>query len=171
MTNIKIKLLGMLLLFFLVLPIFAASDILLSASAGCLNEKKLKAIAREIETSFEKNICANGIKPMQLQWLSTTALPQLMNKSFLGVEPPPNWQLLTEELMRDCFKEGNLCTETTQKQVVACLQIKAPTVLLQLGPWLAENCKAINNEVIEKWPDKKQKVLELIKEFQVQSTQ
>lgn len=94
---------------------------------------------------------------MQVQWISSTALPQIMNKSFLGVEPPPNWQILTEELMHDCFKEGDLCTETTQKQVVGCMQIKAPTILLQWGPWLAENCKTINKEVIEKWANKNKK--------------
>lgn len=150
---------------------FAASDYILSTTLSCLDQKKLRVIAKELEAAFEKDICANGIKPMQLQWISTTALPQIMNKAFLGVESPPNWQLLTEELMRDCFKEGDLCTEETQRQVAACVQIKVPGILLQLGPWVAENCKKINDEVVEHWPEKKDKVIELIKQFQAQSTQ
>lgn len=135
----------------------------------CFNEKKIKPIVGDLKKAIQKDFCKQGIKPAHLQWISQKGLPQIMNRSFLGVEPPPNWQILTDEIVQDCFKEGDLCQKATQEQFVECLRVKTPTILLQLGPWMAENCKKINAEVVEKWPDKKRQVLELINQFEIES--
>ncbi|WED42074.1 hypothetical protein [Legionella cardiaca] len=161
MNKIKAIVPAMILLFFWITSTYAVTT--------CFNEKKLEVIAKELHTNFQKDFCTTGIKPNHLEWISKTALPQIMNKSFLGVEPPPNWQLLADEIVQDCFKEGDLCHYETQKQFAACMQVKIPAILLQLGPWLAENCEKINSTVIEHWSDRKGQVLELIKQFEIES--
>lgn len=134
--------------------------------AGCFNEQKIVVITQDLEKAFQADFCAQGIKPADVQWISKTALPQIMNKSFLGVEPPPNWQILSDEVVQNCFREGDFCKNETQRQLVACLQIQVPVILLQLGPWVADNCKTINDTVIENWSNKREQVLDLIKQFE-----
>ncbi|KTD18445.1 hypothetical protein [Legionella jordanis] len=144
-----------------------------SASAAqmvpCFDEAKIKPIVEDLHHALQKDFCAQGVLPSDLQWVTKTALPQVMNKSFLGVEPPPNWQSLTDEIVQDCFKEGNLCKKESQRQFVECLQVKSPAIFLQLGPWMADNCKVLNQEIVENWPRKKEQVLDLINQFQQQT--
>ncbi|KTC81563.1 hypothetical protein Lbru_2083 [Legionella brunensis] len=142
---------------------------LASAATSCFDEKKIIPITKELRAAFQQDFCVNEIKPAHLEWIYKTALPQIINKSFLGVEPPPNWQMLSEEVVRDCFKAGNLCERETQQQFGICLQVKLPIILMQLGPWFTENCSKINDEVIGHWPEKKGQVLDLLKQFEVQS--
>jgi hypothetical protein len=153
--------------------LFFSCYMMINASAEtlphCFDENKIATIVHELKREFQQDFCANGIKPAHLQWISQSGLPLIMNKDFLGVEPPPNWQSLANEIVQDCFKEGNLCKKEDQKQFVECLQIKSPTILLQLGSWFADNCKQLNEEVVKGWPSKKAKVIELINRFKIKS--
>lgn len=136
-----------------------------SNTETCFDIKKITVIAKELATAFKQDICSKEIRPVHVQWIVKNALPKIMNQSFLGVNPPPNWQALADEIMHDCIPQGDLCVSKEQKEFVECLQIKTPIILLQLSPWVAENCEKINKTVVDNWDNKKDVVIGLIVQF------
>lgn len=89
--------------------------------------------------------------PERAKWIVKNSLPQLMNKNFLSIEPPPNWELLANNLISTCYHEGDLCQKSVKKEVNNCLKTMIPLVIVQFGPWFGDNCQALNRGVVEQW--------------------
>lgn len=132
----------------------------------CPDINKARVIINELAAEIKTDVCAKDIGQGNLQWIEQTALPRIMTKSFLSVEPPTNWQQYAQQLLSGCLTTGNLCEKEIQQQFNQCVMIKLPFILYQLGPWLELNCKAINNAVIKQWPTKKVLIRDLISEYQ-----
>ena len=135
-------------------------------AAECPDIKKARAIIKELAAEIKTDICAKEVNQNNLRWIQQTALPRIMTKSFLGVEPPTNWQQFANELLLGCLTTGNLCEKDVQQQFNQCVMIKLPFILYQLGPWLETNCKTINHAVIKQWPAKKALIRDLMNEYQ-----
>lgn len=131
----------------------------------CPDLKKINLITRALITNNKVNFCNQKIKLHQLIWLNDKALPQIMNKEFLGVEPPPHWQLFTAELINDCYQDGNRCSKKTEEELARCVVSKIPLLMLTFGAWFSENCEIIDNQVIQHWDKRKIVVDEIIAEF------
>lgn len=138
---------------------------LISLAEGCPDMRKLSQIGDELATAFKLDLCKKPIKLSKIEWLRINALPKLMNKAFLGVEPPPNWQGLADELIIGCYQTGDLCSEKVQSAFADCAMGKFPAIILQLSPWFADNCEQINQTLIQDWDSKKFLVMGLIAGF------
>ncbi|MDP1601955.1 MAG: hypothetical protein Q8M03_01695 [Legionella sp.] len=125
------------------------------AAPPCPDIRKIERIGKDLAASFQEDICANAITPVHVKWVIEQILPKMMNKDFLGVNPPPNWQFMVDMVINDCYQEGNLCTKTVQEELANCVAGHLPFIFLQAGPWITENCEKINKTVILNWQDKK----------------
>ena len=134
-------------------------------AVDCPDMKKSFIIGKELMSTLNNDFCTKKFSGKNLEWLTQVALPQIMNKSFLGVNTPPNWRELINEVMTDCYKEGDLCSKTIQKEFTHCAIAKMPIILFQLAPWLSENCTQLNKTVIEHWQNKKPVVDKLVDEY------
>lgn len=134
-------------------------------AADCPDMKKIALISKDLHSLFDEDFCVKEVNRIQINWIINTALPRLMNQSFLGVQPPNNWREITDEIVLDCYSTGNLCNKTIQDQFSQCAMAKFPVILFQLGPWMGENCIKMNQAVIERWQDKKLIIKDLIKEY------
>lgn len=130
----------------------------------CPDVRKVQIVVKEIEQLIHDDLCIKGIYRQQINWIKNTALPQIMTKSFLGVEPPVNWFMMADELF-DCYTTGNLCSKTVQEQVAQCSLAKMPIILFQLSPWLTEHCIKLNEALLDHWPEKKSVVKRLLNEY------
>lgn len=137
----------------------------LISAETCPDMNKLFGIIRELNNGLKINFCKNELGESQMAWLKTAALPQLLNKSFLGVEPPPNWQGLVDELFTDCYQKGDLCNQTIQSEFSQCAMGKLPFIMFQINPWMNDNCRQVNQAVIEHWQDKKSVIMKLYNEY------
>lgn len=131
----------------------------------CPDTKKVSSIIKELRQIIKEDVCVNEINGKQLEWISNTAIPQIMTKSFLGVEPPPNWRMMIDEITVGCYIKGDLCTKKVQEEFVQCTTAKMPIILFQISPWLSENCVKLNEALLKHWPEKKPIVLRLFNEF------
>ncbi|KTD36285.1 hypothetical protein Lnau_1269 [Legionella nautarum] len=156
------RLISILLIYSAVISLHAATT---NSSGSCPDLKGLEAIITELDVIITQEVCTKNVKPENIQWLARALLPKLMNKTFLGVEPPPFWQSITNEIITNCYTKGNLCTDKIQSNFESCLMEKFPTVIWQLGLWLAENCDALNNNIVMNWNQKKLVVKGIISAF------
>lgn len=136
-----------------------------NSSNSCPDLKRLEAIITELDVIITQEVCTKKVKPENIQWLAKALLPKLMNKKFLGVDPPPFWQSTTNEIITNCYTSGNLCKDKIQSNFENCLMEKFPAVIWQLGLWLAENCNALNNNIVLNWNQKKLIVKGLVSAF------
>lgn len=143
--------------------VFSAWASLLFA-VDCPDMKKVKAIAKELNTVLNRDFCVRAVNNKQLEWIKNTALPQLMTKSFLGAEPPPGWSAMADEIIK-CYSHGDLCSRSVQEEFAQCAMSKMPVIIFQLSPWISQNCVQVNKSVVEHWSDKKPVVMTLIKEY------
>ena len=136
---------------------------------SCINTDKVMAIGKELHEQFkESNFCANPVNLDNLKWLTKVALPQVMNRPFLGVDLPPNLYSTVDSAITECYAGGNLCIESVRMNYFNCLLTRLPLVDFQIRPWLDNNCRTINQKVIDHWSDKKLLVMHLIREYMKQ---
>jgi hypothetical protein len=133
-------------------------------AVDCPDMKKVKAIAKELNTVLNRDFCVRVVNNKQLDWIRNTALPQLMTKSFLGAEPPPGWSDMADEIIK-CYSHGNLCDRKVQEDFSQCAMSKMPVIIFQLSPWISQNCVQVNKSVVEHWANKKPVVMKLLKEY------
>ncbi|KTD55428.1 hypothetical protein [Legionella quateirensis] len=130
----------------------------------CPDIQKLMSLATELSHSIDQDFCTHEINGQHLDWIKNSAFPQIMNKSFLGVEPPSNWRMVLDDLMQ-CYTQGNLCSKKVQEEFAQCTMAKMPIILFQLSPWFSEHCVKMNATVLQGWPVKKSIIMGLINEF------
>lgn len=136
-----------------------------ASNAACLNLKKLETNAKQLIEPYEDQFCQFEIKPKHIEWLIHSGLPMVMNKEFLEVEPPPNWDFFATALINQCFREGDICSRDVQEKFAQCAMAQLPLLLLQFGPWLTDNCEKLNNSLILHWKEKKMRVKNVIDGF------
>ncbi|MGQ3888867.1 hypothetical protein ACQUW5_07520 [Legionella sp. CNM-1927-20] len=154
-----LKIILMITFSFLCLPLFAEPQ-----QSACPDLKKTSLIGKDLKRDFEEKICKQPMSPARAKWIVKNSLPKLLNKEFLGAEPPENWETLANNLIDSCYQQGDLCKKEVQKEVNNCLKTSIPLLIVQLGPWFGDNCDAINQTVIKNWPVKKSVIDQLIKE-------
>ena len=130
----------------------------------CPDFQKLMSLATELRHSINQEFCTHEINGQHLDWIKNSAFPKIMNKSFLGVEPPSNWRMLLDDLMQ-CYTHGNLCSKKVQEEFAQCTMAKMPIILFQLSPWFSEHCVKMNATVLQGWQVKKLIIMGLINEF------
>ncbi|STY26412.1 Uncharacterised protein [Legionella taurinensis] len=154
--------------------LYAVVFFILSAAAHsderCFDYKKGKAILKELEGMVEYTLCAEPLPAERVRSGINAVLPRVMNKAFLGVDPPDNWQAMVNEVQQTCLKDhGNLCSDAAQREVEACVSAQLPALILFWAPWFAEHCEAINKAVILNWKQKKPQVQQWINAFKQQA--
>ncbi|WP_419419031.1 hypothetical protein ACNVED_10810 [Legionella sp. D16C41] len=145
---------------FFSLPTFAAPE-----KANCPDLKQTTLIGQDLKNDFEQKICQKTLSPLQAKWLIKNSLPKVMNKEFLGVEPPANWDLLANNLIDTCYKQGDLCKKEIRREFNNCLKTTVPLLLVQLGPWFGDNCQLLNQGIIKNWTTRKETIDKLIQEY------
>lgn len=156
------RLITILLMYCVVLPTQAATP---KSTDYCPDLKRLELIITELDVMITQEVCTKNVKPENIQWLAKQLFPKLMNKAFLGVDPPPFWQSITNEVVTNCYPTGNLCMDKVQSDFENCLMEKFPAVIWQFGLWLAENCDALNKNIVLNWDSKKLVVRGLFSAF------
>lgn len=151
--------------------VLACLGLQLTYAATCPDITKAVAIGKDLVRTFKHSICIKGIEARQVLWIEKQVLPQIMNKDFLGVEPPPNWQDVISQLIQDCYPGGNLCLKETQEKSAQCVINSMPILMLTFAPWFVDNCEMLDKTVIKHWDTKKNKVKNLIREFMAQQQQ
>ena len=142
----------------LVSALFAPAGLVLAKTLPvCPDIKKIESIGKELAGTFKQDVCANKITPAHVQWAMDTILPNVMSKEFLGVPPPPNWQLMSYSVS-NCYQQGDLCSKTVQREFANCISLQLPLILMQWGPWINENCEQLNKTVVVNWKKKKPQV-------------
>ena len=136
----------------------------------CFNRDEVHRIGKQINEFFRHEFCEEQVNPKKLVAISQNILPQIMTASFLGATPPENWQQATDDIIKNCLGSNDLCTKNAQKEFAACIQPRIPMLLLQFGPWFAENCPQLNQSLIQHWPDKEAILKKLIKESKAQNS-
>ncbi|KTD66947.1 hypothetical protein Lste_3153 [Legionella steelei] len=134
-------------------------------SCGSMNE--IERVGKQIKEFLQREFCETTIDPKKLAPISQNVLQKIMTTSFLGVAPPQNWQQLTDDMINNCLKNNNLCKKEARKEFEACMKQRVPFILLQFGPWVAENCSQLNKSLIQKWSDKKAILKKIIDESKV----
>ncbi|WP_131781258.1 hypothetical protein [Legionella gresilensis] len=140
-------------------PLFAESQQL-----ACPDLKQTSLIGKDLKQDFEEKLCKKPMSPTRVKWIVKNSLPKVLNKEFLGAEPPENWETLINNLIDSCYQQGDLCKKEIQHKVNNCLKSSIPLLIVQLGPWFGDNCEAINQTVIKNWVIKKSVIDQLIKE-------
>ncbi|STX29514.1 Uncharacterised protein [Legionella beliardensis] len=128
----------------------------------CPDLQKTSVIGRDLKDNFEKKLCTKPMSPAKAKWLVKNSLPNIMNKEFLGVEPPANWENLANNLIDTCYTKGDLCKKEIKEDVNNCLKTTIPLLIVQLGPWFGDNCQELNRVVIQQWDTKKEVIDKLI---------
>jgi hypothetical protein len=147
--------------------LFLLFSSLLNAKSApvCPDIHKAKKIGKELVARYQVDVCAKGIKAEQIRWIKERAVPRLMTKDFLGVEPPLYWEIVADELFRDCSPRSNLCQVEAQKELAQCLTAKLPTFLLVFGTWFTDHCEDINQAIIQNWESKRPIIDDLVNQF------
>ncbi|MDI1351835.1 MAG: hypothetical protein PSV35_03555 [bacterium] len=136
-----------------------------ACAVDCPDVKKAQQIIKGLGHQYRQNWCTKAVNGEQLKWVHDKVLPQLMSKKFLGVNPPPYWQIYAQELTTGCYTKGNLCTPAVQQQFMQCAISKIPLIMFQLGPWMQDNCEKMNTAVIVNWQQRKPLIAQLIAEY------
>lgn len=121
----------------------------------CFNINEVEPIGKQIRELLTNEFCKRKVDPKHFASISQNILPQIMTESFLGVTPPENWQQLTDNIIKDCLKDHDLCRKEARKEFEACVKPIIPLILIQFGPWLAEHCSQLNKSIIKQWSHKK----------------
>lgn len=130
----------------------------------CFDIKKAETIGQETETILRNEFCTPTISPDTYPKIANSALPRIMTKNFLGVEPPAEWQAVSNNILQTCLVKKNLCIKSDRKEFSNCLKNMIPLLFLQFGPWLGENCPQLNKEVIQNWKNKKEILIQILKD-------
>ncbi|WP_454784603.1 hypothetical protein [Legionella sp. WA2024007413] len=130
----------------------------------CFNKDEAQRIGKQINDIFRHEFCEEHVDPQKLVSISQNILSKIITASFLGVTPPENWQFVTDDIIKNCLGSKVPCTKDTQKEIKGCIQPRIPMLLLQFGPWFAENCSQLNKSLIQQWPAKEVILKNLIKE-------
>lgn len=156
-------------LFLLASPAGMSDTLTTSSMAPCFRADKAEAIGKDIEKIAMREFCAQKIDPKSNAVIVRGILSSTMTKAFLGVEPPTNWQMLADEILKTCVAQHNLCDKEKRKEFMQCLKPTIPLFIVQFGPWIADNCNQINQALINEWPQKKQILIQAIKEIKQQN--
>ncbi|STY31218.1 Uncharacterised protein [Legionella wadsworthii] len=130
----------------------------------CFNMHEIEQIGKQTMELLQQEFCEHKVNPKEFAAISQNILPKIMTQSFLGVAPPENWQQLSDDIIKNCIDNKNLCQKQARKDFATCIQPKIPLLLVQFGPWLAQNCTALNNSFIQQWPEKKERLKKTINE-------
>ena len=126
--------------------------------------ERLISISKELALTFKHSLCAHEINATQINRVEDLVLPKIMDKRFLGVEPPINWKQLSRDLIHECYPGGNLCLTSVQEESGQCVLQKLPMLILVFAPWFYENCQVINKTLINHWETHKSEVVDMITE-------
>ncbi|KTD43112.1 hypothetical protein [Legionella parisiensis] len=121
----------------------------------CFNINEIERIGKQVNELLRHEFCEEKIDPPKFTSMSHNILSKIMTDSFLGVAPPENWRQLTDDIIKNCLENKDLCKKEARKEFEACVKPKIPLLLVQVGPWLAEHCSQLNKSLIQQWPDKK----------------
>lgn len=121
----------------------------------CFNMKEVERIGKQLNQLLQHEFCEEKVDPKKMSTISQNILPKIMTESFLGVTPPENWQQLTDDLIKNCLENNDLCKKEVRKEFEVCIKSRIPLILVQVSPWLAENCSQLNKSLIQQWPNKK----------------
>ncbi|KTD50389.1 hypothetical protein Lqui_1714 [Legionella quinlivanii] len=131
----------------------------------CIDAHQLSGIGKDLKQYTKQLSCPLNLKSSDINWVMDQELPKLINKQFLGVEPPSDWQNMSKLLILSCYSDGDLCDAKIQKEVGSCLTANGALLLVKYGSWLSDNCEALQNNVVDKWQEKKTVVYQLIDEI------
>ncbi len=132
------------------------------ADSVCPDSKAVIAIEKELDVILKQAVCNHDFRPSQISWLKNKVLPNIMHKGFLGVEPPQNWQLLTDSFMQECYHGENICLADEQDKLAQCFMDSTPIIMLLFSSWYYQNCDIINEAVLKNWDNKKELIIQLI---------
>lgn len=121
----------------------------------CFNMDEVERIGKQMSELLKHEFCEKQVNPQKFASISQNILSTIMTETFLSVTPPANWQQLTDDIIKNCLENKDLCQKKTRKEFEACIKPRIPLLLMQFGPWLAENCSQLNKSLIRQWPDKK----------------
>ncbi|KTD71863.1 hypothetical protein [Legionella tucsonensis] len=130
----------------------------------CFNMNEVERVGKQINELLRHEFCEKKIDPKKFASMSQNILSKIMTESFLGVAPPENWQQLTDDIIKNCLENKELCKKETRKEFETCIKPKIPLILVQVGPWFAEHCPQLNQSLIQQWPDKKEILKKTINE-------
>ncbi|GGI87938.1 hypothetical protein [Legionella impletisoli] len=134
----------------------------------CFKMNEVEQITKQMDEILQQEFCEDKVDPKKFDSISQAILPKIMTESFLGVVPPVNWQLITDEIIKNCMKNKDLCKKQAQKEFAECLKPRIPLILVQFAPWIAENCPELNKNLIKQWPNKKAFLKKTINETKAQ---
>ncbi|AWN73171.1 TPA: hypothetical protein ACTUT5_003788 [Legionella anisa] len=157
---------------FMCLGLLLSSNILIANTAPqaginltpCFNMNDVERIGKQVNELLRHEFCEEKIAPKKFASVSQNILSKIMTESFLGVTPPENWQQLTDDIIKSCLENKDLCKREARKEFETCIKPKIPLILVQVGPWLAEHCAQLNKSLIQQWPDKKEILKKTINE-------
>jgi hypothetical protein len=137
--------------------------------SACFNMNEVQLIGKQISALLQQEFCEEKIDPKTYVSISQNILSKVMTEAFLGASPPVNWQLLSDDIIKNCLKENDLCQKEAQNEFAACFKSRIPLIVLQFGPWLSEHCSQLNQSLIEQWSIRKAILEILIKENKTQN--
>ncbi|WP_133127063.1 hypothetical protein [Legionella nagasakiensis] len=161
----------------LCLSLFLGSNLLIanplwhsgSSLTPCFNMNEVERIGKQISELFAHEFCEEKIDQKKIASISQNILPIIMNESFLGVAPPEHWQQLTDDIIKNCLENNDLCKREARKEFETCIKPRIPLILVQFGPWLAEHCSQLNKSFIQQWSNKKAILEKAINENKAQN--
>lgn len=125
--------------------------------AACPSLENAQLIWVDGFTLFAQEFCYKKRK-VELSEIKTHLLPHVMDKEFLGVAPPSNWELFANEIIQQCDIKGDVCSKTVRNKIASCFFNKFTNLFFVLGPWYGENCERINEEVFSNWSNKRENI-------------
>lgn len=129
---------------------------------------KVEQVGKQLNEVLQQEFCAKKVDPSQFAPISKRILSKLMNESFLGANPPDDWEALTNDIINNCLQNKDLCKKEVRQEFEECLKPRIPLILVQYGPWVADNCTQLNRTLIQGWPNKKEALLKAINESKSQ---
>ncbi|HAU1639158.1 TPA: hypothetical protein JBJ29_12540 [Legionella pneumophila] len=158
---------------FIYLGLFLSSNLLIAKPLSqldstnlvpCFNMEQAERIGKQINKLLQHEFCEENINPKTFAPISHNILPKIMTETFLGVSPPENWQQLSDDIIKNCIENKNPCKKEVQKELEECIKPRIPLILIQFGPWLAQNCAQLNKSFIQQWPNKQAILKKIINE-------
>lgn len=161
----------------LCLSLFLGSNVLIadpvlqfdSNLTPCFNMNEVEQIGKQISELLQHEFCKEKVDPKKIASISQNILPKIMDESFLGVAPPEHWQQLTDDIIKNCLENHDLCKKEARKEFETCIKPRIPLFLVQFGPWLAEHCSQFNKSFIQQWSNKKAILKKIIEENKTQN--
>ncbi len=130
----------------------------------CFNMNEVDRTGKQINELLKHEFCEGQVDPKKFASISQNILSKIMTENFLSVTPPANWQQLTDDIVKNCLENNDLCQKKARKEFEVCIKPRIPLLLVQFGPWLAEHCSQLNKSLIRQWPDKKAILEKIINE-------